>query len=251
MQRELHVAAALDLELADDLDGGVVEHLQIVIVQGKYGGYHDAVAGVHAHGVHVLHAADGDGVVVGIPHDLEFDLLEALDALLHQHLVHGGELEAVGADLDQFLFVVGKPAAGAAQGERRAQHHGIADLLCSFLRFFQTIGYFGGDHRLADGLAHLLEQLPVLRPLDGRKRRAQQLHPALLQNALLFKLHGQVQARLAADAGHDGVRTLVAQDLGDVFQGQGLHVHLVRDGGVRHDGGGVGVAQYDLVALLL
>jgi len=78
-----------------------------------------------------------------------------------------------------------------------------------------------------------------------------QLHLALPQHALLFQLHGQVQAGLAADAGHDGVRALVAQDLGDVFQGQRLHVHLVGDSGVGHDGGGVGVAEYDLVALLL
>ena len=88
MQRELDVAAALDLQLPYDPDGGIVEHLQVAVVQREYGRHDDAVAGVHAHGVHVLHAADGDGVVVGIPHDLELDLLVALDGLLHQHLVH-------------------------------------------------------------------------------------------------------------------------------------------------------------------
>ena len=66
-----------------------------------------------------------------------------------------------------------------------------------------------------------------------------QLHPALLQDALLLQLHGQVQARLAADAGDDGVGPLVAQYLRHVFQRQRLHVHLIRDGRVRHDGSGV------------
>ena len=109
----------------------------------------------------------------------------------------------------------------------------------------------GGQHRLAQFLAELLEQFAVLGALDGRAAGAQKFHLAFAQNALLFQLHGQVQARLPADAGHDGVRPLVAQDFGQVFQLQWLHVHLVGDGGVGHDGGGVGVDEDDLVALFL
>ena len=74
---------------------------------------------------------------------------------------------------------------------------------------------------------------------------------ALLQNALLFQLHGKIQSRLTADAGDDGVGTLVADDLGDIFQRQRLHIHLVGNGGVRHNRGRIGVAEDDLVALLL
>ena len=78
---------------------------------------------------------------------------------------------------------------------------------------------------------------------------AQQLYPALFQNALLLQLHGQVQTGLAADARNNGVGTLIADDLGDILQGQGLHIDLVGDDGVGHNGGGVGVAQHNLIAL--
>ncbi len=206
---------------------------------------------MNAHRVHVFHAADGDGVVGAVPHDLELDFLIAPHALFHQHLMDGAQAEGVGADLDQLFLVVGKAAAGAPQGKGRAQHHRIADLQGGLLRLLQVIGDLAGDDRLADALAHFLEQLPVLGPLDALAGGAQQLYPAFPEHALFFQLHGQIQAGLPADARHDGVRPLVAEDLGDVLQRQRLHVDLVRDGGIRHDGGGVGVAQDHLVALLL
>ena len=78
--------------------------------------------------------------------------------------------------------------------------------------------------------------------------RAQQFYPALGQDAFLFQLHGQVQARLAADARQDGVGPLKADDLGNIFQGQGFHVHFVGHAGIGHDGGRVGVAEDDLIA---
>ena len=40
-----------------------------------------------AHGVDVFHAADGDGVVGAVAHDLKLDLLIALHGLFHQHLM--------------------------------------------------------------------------------------------------------------------------------------------------------------------
>ena len=190
-------------------------------------------------------------MVIGVPHDLELDLLVALDGLLHQHLMHRRQGEGVQTDLHQLFLVVGKAAAGAAQGEGGAQNHRVADALGSGLGLFQGIGDLGGDDGLADGLAQLLEQLPVLGPLDGGGGGAQQLYVAFLQHALLFQLHGQVQAGLAADAGNDGVGALIADNLGNVFQGQGLHIDLVGNGGVGHDGGGVRVAQHNLVALFL
>ena len=206
---------------------------------------------MHAYGVDVLHAADGDGMVVGIPHDLKLDFLVALDGLLHQHLVHGRQGEGVQADLFQLRLVVGEAAAGAAQGEGRPEHHRVADPGSRRLGFLNGVGDFRGNDRLADGLAQLLEELSVLGLLDGSAGSAQQLHPALLENALLFQLHGQVQAGLTADAGDDGVGTLVADDFRHIFQGQRLHVHLVGDDGVGHDGSRVGVAQHHLIALFL
>jgi putative ABC transport system permease protein len=67
----------------------------------------------------------------------------------------------------------------------------------------------------------------------------------------VYELHRQIQAGLAADARDDRVRALLAQDTRHILQRQRLHVHLVRDGGIRHDRGRVGVDENDLVALLL
>ncbi len=46
----------------------------------------DGVAGVHAHGVHVLDGADDDHVVGQVAHDLQLKLLPAQQAALDQHL---------------------------------------------------------------------------------------------------------------------------------------------------------------------
>ena len=128
IQGKLHIAAAGDLQLPDDLDRAVVEHLQVCVAQAQDRGHDDAVSGVHAHGIHVLHAADRDRLVVAVPHDLELDLLVSADALFDQHLVHRAQAEGVRADLNQFFLVVREAAAGAAQRERRPQYHRIADL---------------------------------------------------------------------------------------------------------------------------
>ena len=251
VQGKLDIAAAFDLQLPNDLDSGVIQHLQIVVVQGHDGGNHQAVAGVDAHGVDIFHAADGDGMVIGVAHDLELDLLVALDRLFNQHLMDRRQLEGVQADLYQLFFVVSEAAAGTAQGKGGTQDHGISDPQGCGLGFLDGVSNLGGDDRLADGLAQFLEQLPILSPLDGLAGGAQQLDPAFLQHALLLQLHCQVQAGLTADAGNNGVGALIADDLGDVFQSQGLHVDLIRNDGIRHDGSGVGVDQHHLIALFL
>ena len=141
---------------------------------------------MNAHGVQVFHVADGDGGVIGIPHDLILDFLVALDALLHQHLVDRGEHQGIFHDFPEFFRIVGKAAAGAAQSKGRAQNHGIADFLGSLQAFVHGAGNLRGEHRLAKTLTQLLEQLPILRLLDASAGSAQQLRPAFPENALLF-----------------------------------------------------------------
>ena len=212
---------------------------------------HDGVAGVDADGVQVFHVADGDGRVVFVADDLVLDLLEALDALFNQHLVHRGEGEAVSEHCDKFFLIVREAAAGSAEGKCRAKHDGVTD----FRSNADTVRFVGGDvrgkHGLAELLAELLEQLAVLRALDGRGVGAEKLHAAFREDAFLLQLHRKVKTGLTADAGQKSVRALVADDLCDKFKRQRFHVDLVRDGGVGHDGCGVTVAEDDLVALFL
>ncbi|OQC71841.1 MAG: hypothetical protein BWX50_00176 [Euryarchaeota archaeon ADurb.Bin009] len=87
---ELDVAPALDVEGPDDLHRSVPEPLVLVVPQGEDGRNDDALAGMDAYRVDVLHAADDDAGIGCIPHHLELDLLPPGDALLHQHLVDPG-----------------------------------------------------------------------------------------------------------------------------------------------------------------
>ena len=72
--------------------------------------------------------------------------------------------------------------------------------------------------------------------------------PWACQEALLVQLHGQGQARLAAQARQHAVRLLLFDDALDGLHGQRLQVDLVRQGLVGHDGGGVGVHQHHVHA---
>ena len=51
--------------------------------------HHDAVTGVDAHGVYVLHVANGDAVVGGVAHHLVLDLFPAHKRAFDEHLVDG------------------------------------------------------------------------------------------------------------------------------------------------------------------
>ena len=203
-----------------------------------------------AHGVDVLHIADGDGGVVGVPHHLVLDFLVALDALFNEHLVDGGEFQGVLHHFLQLVRVSCEAAAGTAQSEGGTQDHRVADVLRRPDSLVQVVGDLRGNHRLPQLQAQLLEEFPVLGLLDALIAGAQQLHAAFGQDALLLELHSQVQPRLAPDAGDDGVGPLEAEDLRQILHRQGLHVDLVGNGGVGHDSGGVGVCQDHLVSLL-
>ena len=165
--------------------------------------------------------------------------------------MNGREPEAVCSDLDKLLFVVGKAAAGSPESECGTENDGISDTLCRFLCFFDAVCYFRGNYRLAYRLAKLLEQLSVLGSFNAFSTRSEKLGVTFTQNAFLFELHCEIESGLTADAGKDGVGTLIAKNLCNVFERKRLHIYLVRNGGVGHDGSGVRVYENDLVALLL
>ena len=98
--------------------------------------------------------------------------------------------------------------------------------------------------------AKILEQLTIFRALNAVAFCAEQLRTAFFENPFLFQLHREIQPRLAADARQNRVGTLVADDLGDIFERQRLHVDFVRDARIGHNRRGVGVAQDDLVPFL-
>ena len=218
IQCQLHIAAPHDPQVGDDVQRRLAEHLELLVRQGLGGGHHDGVAGVDAHRVQVLHRADGDHIAHAVPHGLKLDLLPAEDGLLHQDLGNGRGVQAGAGDDLQLVGAAGGAAASAAQSEGGPHDDGVADLLRHRQGLVHGLRDVGGDHRLADLRHGLLEQLPVLRPGNGRRVGAQQADALGLEEALLIQLHGQGQARLASQARQDGVGLFFLNDALD-----GLH----------------------------
>src|SRR5690606_26929092 len=107
IQGELDIAAAADVQGADDAQGGGAQALVVPIRQRLGGGDHDAVPGVDPHRIHVFHVADHDAVVGGIPHHFVFDLLVAGDAFFDEALADRAASQPVLGDLPQFLLTAG------------------------------------------------------------------------------------------------------------------------------------------------
>ena len=72
----------------DDVVGVFLQALLQFRVDGQHGGGAVGIAGVHAHGVHVLDETDRDHLVLGVPHHLQFQFLPAQHRFLHQDLAH-------------------------------------------------------------------------------------------------------------------------------------------------------------------
>ena len=206
---------------------------------------------MYTHRVEVFHIADGDAVALGIAHHLVFNFLPARDTALNEHLPHAGKADAVVRDLAQFLFIIRDAAAGAAKLIGRADDDRITDGGGEFQRILHRFHHLGGNARLADGKHGIFKRLPVLRLLDRICVNADQPHTELLQDALLLELHGEVQARLSAQGGQDGIGLLHLQHAAHGWDGQRLNVDLIRNVFIRHDRGGVGVNKHNLHALLM
>ena len=250
VQGKLAVAAAHDADGLDHLQGGRAQHLVFFVCQRQGRGYHHAVAGVDAHGVHVFHGAHGDGVAQAVPHGLKFNFLPARDAFFHQYLGDGGGIQAAAGQLPQLLCILSDAASRPAQGIGRAHDDGVADPLRRRQGRLYGLRDLGGHAGLADLQHGIPEQLPVLRPLDGVHVRTQQPHAVFLQGAVPVELHGQRQRRLPAQARQQAVRPLLLDDAPQGLGVQGLQVDFVRQVLIGHDGGGVAVDQHHVDALL-
>ena len=85
--------------------------------------------------------------------------------------------------------------------------------------------------------------------MDGGVVGPYELYVELVQGAVLTQGNGQVESGLPPQRGQQGVRPLDLDYLGHDFRDEGFDVSAVREGGVGHYGGRVGVDQHHLVAL--
>ena len=199
--------------------------------------------------IKVLHITYRDRRIVGVTDHFVLDLLIALDALLHQDLMHRRERQRILHHIAELLRIIGKTAACTAERKCRTQDDRISDLFCCRKCFFNTIGDLGRYDRLSDPLTEFLKEFTVFRALDTLGVGTEKLDLTLFQNTFLRQLHRKVQTRLTADARNDGIRSFETADTCQELERQRLHIDLIRDGCIRHDGGRVRVSKDDLVAL--
>ena len=206
IQRVLHVAAAGDAELGDDVERGTAEHLILLVAEGLRGRNHDRVTRVHADRIQILHVADRNHIARAVTHDLVLNFFPARNAALHKHLSHAGEAETVLQYLNEGTAILRDAAAAAAERVCRAQYDRIADFLGKRDAVLDILDDLRRRDRLADLFHGLLKELSVLCLLDGQRRGADQADIVRRKEASLLKLHREIEARLAAEGRQHGVR---------------------------------------------
>ena len=229
-------AAGIHSDFADDRNRLVAETLVFPIGEGLGGSHGDRITGVHPHGIKVFDAADDHHVVGGVTHHLQLKLLPTQQGLLDQDLGYGAGLEAALADGPEFLGVVGNPSPRTAQGEGRANDAGVAaDDLANGFRLLHG----GGNPRRAHGHPNpghrVLEEEPVFGLADRGQVGADQLHTVLVEGAVFGQGHRQVEGRLAAHGGQEGIGLLKLNHPGHHLGGEGLDVGAIRHIRIGHD----------------
>ena len=234
--------------MAHDVDGYLAQEVELLVGKGLRRGHHDALAGMYAERVEVLHVADCDAVVVAVAHDLVFDFLPSAQGLLDQHL--GREGEGLAGQGFKLLLVLAESRAESAEGVGRAYDHGIAHAGGRRARLLKV----GGGVRL-DGLDSYFvelfhEKLTVFSVDYGLHRRSEHLHPVFVEDSAAEELHSAVQGRLASEREQYALGLLLGDDLLDEVGGDRKEVDLVRHafGGLHR--GDIGVDEHRADAFL-
>ncbi len=251
VDRELHIAAAgIDADAAQARDGGIAHPLVFSVGECQRRSHGDTVAGMHAHRIDVLDGADDDAVVRAVANHLHLELLPAEHAFLDQHLVRGRGVEAPLHDAVELLAVIGDAAAGAPQGEAGPDHRGQPDSGQGRAGFLQGVSD-GAARAFQADLAHCIaELLAILGALDHLGAGADQLHAVFLQHAVGGKLEGGIEGCLPAHRRQQRIRFLAGDDAFEKIGRDRLDIGGVRQTGIGHDGGGVGVHQDGAEAFL-
>ncbi len=121
------------------------------------------------------------------------------------------------AQLDLLLELalgVRDAAPGAAEGEARAQDGREAGVADDGARLVDRVGDARPRARQPDLLHGGLEERAVFGLGDGLGAGAEHLDAELLEHALVAKLHGQVERRLAAQRRQEGLGPLLLDDGG-------------------------------------
>ena len=171
-ERELDVATALDVERVDDAKRRAAQLLVLPIGERLRRRDDHRIAGVHAHGIEVLHVADGDARPRRVADDLVLDLAPAGDRALDEHLADRRRRKAREHGLRVALLGFAETATGAAERERGTHHQRQAPCARATLAPPRATPPSPTRRRLADLREQLLEPLAVFRGPDRAQPRA-------------------------------------------------------------------------------
>ena len=231
----LEVDKAQGVELpAEGFGGG--HNLGAHVVVDVRGGVHgDAVAGVDARALHVLHNA-GDEDVLAVADGVHLNL-HAGEVLVDEHRVILLVGEDDGHVLLDVLVAVGDNHVLAAQHVAGPHQHGVAQVPGSVQRLFRGHDGVALGPLDAGALQQFVEPFPVLGHVDGVGGGAQNGDVVGRQSL------GELDGRLAAKSHHHADGLLNLDDVQHVLGGQGLKVQPVA--GVEVGGHGLRVVVDD------
>ena len=153
------------------------------------------------------------------------------------------------ADFHEFLHVVGNAAAGAAQCKGRADDGGESHLRLHRHRFGHVVGNAGTGTFKPDAVHGFLKALTVFGLVDRLRRGADQFHVVLTEDAFLIESHREIQRRLPAHRGENGIGLFFGDDALKNARIQRFDVGRVRRIRVGHDRRRIGIHQNNAVPL--
>ena len=156
------------------------------------------------------------------------------------------EPQPAGRDAVQVVRGRGDAAAGAAEGERRADDDRIADRGREIHRVVDGFDDLGRNRRFADLAHRVLKGLTVFGLVDGFHVRAEELDAVCFEEAAARQGHRQVEACLAAEGRQHSVGLFLQDDPLDDVLGQRFDVDFVGHRLVGHDRRRIGVDEHDL-----
>ena len=243
---ELNITLTDDAQMLHALDGDLLQHLHLLLLQRACRSHHNRLSGVDAERVEVLHRGHGEAAVIGIADALELDLLPALQRLLYKDLRRKGEGRL--SQLDELLFVGADTRSETSEGIGRADHDGEADLAGGLQRILHRLyGVAHGHFQVY--LAQLLhKEVAILCVHDSFHAGAKHLYVVFFQCAVQVELRAAVQGRLAAEGQQDAVRALLLDDFCHEVRIHRLEIHLVCNTFTGLDSGDVWVNENALDA---
>ncbi len=167
------------------------------------------VAGMDAHGIHILDEADRDHLVFRVADHFQLQFFPTQYRFFNQHLVDHAHRQPATGHGSQLLHIVYQSAAGAAHRVSRTDHYGIAQPGRYLLRIFNRIDRRAFRHFYPQTVHGPLKGNAVLPPFNGVDIYADHLDAILIQHPAFGQLQGQVQRRLSTKIRQQRIRTFL------------------------------------------